>query len=146
MEPVRILRIWAPRVLLVTVTVGSLWILAREIQRRYQIRREARTLQGEIDALTQRRDSLQTLLKYLNTPEAQDREARAQLGLQRPGEQVVVFPPGFEARPDATSDASGVRDQGSAPGRLGSEGNASNPTRWWRYFFGLRTENGSNAD
>lgn len=65
--------------------------LVKSAIRRAEIEREIRSLQAEIAEHKTKSDELSKLIGYLNTQEYKEKEARLELGLQKPGENVVVI-------------------------------------------------------
>lgn len=97
--------------------------LGREMYRKYLIESEIRQLQGEVDKMNRSNADLSALIGYFNSPEYKERQAREQLGLQKPGEFAVALPP-EAGQPSA-------KQTGQASGQA-----ASNLEKWWQYFFG----------
>lgn len=93
----------------------------REVWHKYQIDREERALQAEIDRLESQSRGLSDLIGYFRTPEYKERQAREVLGLQKPGEFVVALPSDVS---DAEAEAAAQSAQGGG-----------NPEKWWNYFF-----------
>lgn len=62
------------------------------IGKNYQLQKEVDALEGEIEFLELRNNELEYEIAYYQTDAFADREARDKLGLQAPGEQVVIFP------------------------------------------------------
>jgi cell division protein FtsB len=84
-----------------------------------QVDSEIARLKAQSDDLKSGNSQLSELIKYLDTPEYKEREAREKLNLKRPGEQVVVLP--------EESTAGSV-----ASAKTESQ---SNPQKWLKYFF-----------
>lgn len=87
---------------------------------------QKRDVDSEVAKLTAQSTKLSTdnkqlseLIKYMDTPEYKEREAREKLNLKRPGEEVVVLP---------DSDSSGMVAGAS-------QDSESNPSKWFSYFF-----------
>jgi cell division protein FtsB len=95
------------------VTVELYW------QKR-EVDSEISRLQQQADVLNKDNQQLSELIKYLDTPEYKEKEAREKLNLKREGEEVVVLPETDES--------------GSVAGA--SSGSESNPQKWFSYFFG----------
>lgn len=94
--------------------------LGKSIVRRVEIEHEVASLQHDINQLQSKNDELQRLINYFSTPEYKEREARLRLGLQKPGENVVIIP-GLE---------------GSAGGEAAAQPvELPNWRRWFNYFF-----------
>ena len=112
--------------LLVGCAVVVLVIVAtvREAQRRRSIQGEIRAIEDEIARIEQQRERLTDLVEHAGSPEFLEREARLRLGLQRPGETVLIVP-------DAATSAGAVGEGSPEP----VEAPPSNLRKWWRYIF-----------
>lgn len=62
------------------------------ISRNYQLQQEVDNLREEISLLELQNQELEYQIAYYQTDAFADREARDKLGLQAPGETVVIFP------------------------------------------------------
>lgn len=95
----------------------------------YRVHQDAKRLDAELDQLNQQNLELRSLLAYYRTDSYKEKEARARLGFQKPGERVIVVPvpPGEDT---SGIDQSGTEVQAPTP--------PSNPQQWWNYFFGPR--------
>lgn len=102
------------------VVVG--YSIAKSLIRRAEIQKEVNNLQREIQDLENKNEQLVKLIDYLATDEFKEREARLQLGLQKPGENVVVVPELVSQESDNLSAA--------------ENSNLSNAQSWFKYFFG----------
>ena len=100
------------------MTVGA---MIREGQRRNMVAKEIRAMQDEVTRLEQQRNRLGDLIRSAESPEFLEREARLRLGLQKPGESVLIIP-----------EAGGG---GAEPGTSTTPAPSSNPQRWWRHIF-----------
>jgi cell division protein FtsB len=67
-------------------------ILGQTIKRNYDLNTQITDLKAQIALLQDQKDQLSYNIQYYQTESFQEREARAKLGLQMPGEQVVVLP------------------------------------------------------
>lgn len=101
----------------IVVTVSA---MVREGQRRKMVAKEIRTMQEEVARLEQQRNRLGDLIRSAESPEFLEREARLRLGLQRPGESVLIVP-------EVTGAATGNE---TTPEAL-----PSNPQKWWKHIF-----------
>ena len=103
----------------------SLSFLGRELYKKYQIRQDVRNLEAQAAKIEGQNQGLLELINYLKTPEYKERQARAVLNLQKPGEIAVALP--------GTGNTEKFRDP------LGDEqeatGEISNFKKWWNYFF-----------
>ncbi len=96
--------------------------LARELQKKYEIDREIRTLEEEISNLDAKNREITELINYYQTSEYKERQARSLLNLQKPGEFAVVLP---ERADGGHTDAETVEVV-----------SMSNLQKWWAYYFG----------
>lgn len=104
-------------VILIFVSVS----LFREIMRNRTIDKEIRKIEEEAERLETRNLEILELVKELEDMDFLEKEARLKLGLQKPGEKVVVI-----NRINQDVQVS------EGPANLN---NVTNPIRWWHYFF-----------
>jgi cell division protein FtsB len=90
---------------------------SRELYTNHTMQQEIRALEEEAVLLEARRLELLGLAEKLESGEFLEREARLELGLRRPGEQVVV-----------------VQPRALGEGRV-DRGSRTNPQLWWDYFI-----------
>lgn len=100
---------------LVLVMVGS----ARIFIQKYQVDSEIKKLEKEAEKINQKNLELSELIKYLDTPEYKERQAREQLNLKKEGEFVVALPVGRADEANEPAEPQTV----------------SNPRKWFDYFF-----------
>lgn len=102
--------------------------VVREGLRRVEIEHEISKLQSEVERLERRNGDLREVIALLNTANEQAKQARTKLGVQQPGEQVIIFSDvkdsGEVVLPDSdTKEYIPIRDY------------QSNPQKWFRYFW-----------
>lgn len=90
----------------------------KEYYRRASGEKELEDLKQEISQLQNSNSELLNFMKYLQSSDFKEEEARAKLNLKKPGEHVVVVP-----------QVAGAHDQAS------SQDNRTNPQKWIDYFF-----------
>ena len=119
------------------ITIGSLLFLiflaiatARQSYQGWKVDQEIKQLDAQATALEGRNRHLTELAQSLQSPDSMDLEARKRLNVQAPGEHVVVLQ-GFST--SGTWDSS-VDMTGAVPVQT-PELPASNPQRWFAYFF-----------
>ncbi len=112
-------------ILAVTVVVALLILfsLAQEMNKRWQIQREATRLEGEVNKMERRVVELTQLNEYFSTPDYKERLAREQLNFRAPGEKVVLIP----ERVAGTQTKESTKEP--------EEQKRSTPLRWWYLFF-----------
>ncbi|MBD3251368.1 hypothetical protein GF380_02850 [Candidatus Uhrbacteria bacterium] len=117
------------------ILLGSLTLLlfigvvtVRESYRGWRVDQEIRALESQADELEGRNKRLMEIAQALESPERMEVEARKRLGMQMPGEQVVVL--------------EGLSATGSWQSQLqldvvqeAPEVVRSNPEQWLYYFF-----------
>jgi cell division protein FtsB len=91
-----------------------------------------RDMQGDIDRLRAQADALESknfeiarIGQGLTSSDALEREARLKLGLQRPGESVIIIKDNQPPPPASPADAA----------KQDTRQRVSNAQKWWRYFF-----------
>ncbi|MFH1225670.1 MAG: septum formation initiator family protein [bacterium] len=112
-------------VLVLAILLGL--ALGRSFLKRYQVNQEIETLKTEIAKLETGNRDLNDLISYLQTDFFAEQEARLKLGLQKPGEKVVIIP----SNEADIKPALAISEEGEY-----NEKALSNPRKWWLYFFG----------
>lgn len=91
---------WPPLAIALTVAALALGVsAARIVARERAIARERRGLEARIRELEAETERLRQAVAASASPEAVERLAKEQLGLKRPGEEVVVIVPEREGTP-----------------------------------------------
>ena len=98
--------------------------LERNLAQRYQINQQISDLNAQIVSLQGNNKDLDKLLSYLQSDQFAEAQARLNMGLKKPGEEVVIV---------NGSDNSVASD---AAENFGQEG--SNFWKWWNYFLGKK--------
>lgn len=107
----------------------------RETYRGWTADREISALEAQAASLEGGKLELEALAKDLVSQDRIEYEARARLGMKKPGERVIVLE-GFStsatwSAEQAETPMAGERSAESAP--------ESNPGRWWAYFFSKKS-------
>lgn len=76
----------------VAVIIYLIVTLGQTVKRNYTLGKEIEQLTTQITLLQVQKDQLSYGIQYYNTDSFRDREARSKLGLQLPGENVVIIP------------------------------------------------------
>ena len=66
--------------------------LVQTIRKNYDLRTQVAQLQEEIDLLEIQQEELRYRIEYYQTEAFREKEARAKLGLQLPGESIIILP------------------------------------------------------
>ncbi|MBD3281130.1 hypothetical protein GF391_00085 [Candidatus Uhrbacteria bacterium] len=103
----------------------------RETYRGWSVDQEIQALEQKAASLEGRRSELAAFADRLQSPEYIEREARAKLGLQKPGEHVIIL-----EGVSATSSQWSIEVTPPPPVAIDTR---SNPERWWDYFTKPKT-------
>ncbi|MBW3538605.1 septum formation initiator family protein [Candidatus Parcubacteria bacterium] len=98
-------------------------ILIQTVQRNYRLKREIGQLEQRIEALARANEELEYKIQYYQTDSFKEKEARSNLGLQAPGEGVIILPK--EAKPAEPADQEEKLPQPEP-----------NFKQWWTFLFG----------
>lgn len=120
----------------VMIGAGVLFLLVavsftKELMRSYQIRKEIERLREDILTLQGQNTQMTDFVEYLKTDAYFEEQARLKLGLKADGEKLLVLtdtPEIVVSGKDAAPRS--VAKSNAAPSA------ATNPQRWFRYFFG----------
>jgi cell division protein FtsB len=74
------------------IIVYLMVVLGQTVKRNYDLGRQIDDLKQQMTTLEDQKNELAYSLQYYKTDSFQDRQARAKLGLQAPGENVVIIP------------------------------------------------------
>ena len=102
-------------IMLILIILFALKLL---VQKR-KVDSEILRLQNLAESIKKDNEKLSYLIKYYNTPEFLEKEAREKLNLKKDGEYVVALP----------------RSNESAGNLPDSTKNISNPQKWFEYIF-----------
>jgi cell division protein FtsB len=106
-------------ILLVLILGAVAFVTFRLYMQKREVDSEIARLTEQSESLSRDNGQLSELIKYLDTPEYKEREAREKLNLKRPGEEVVVLP----------------EDAGLGQVASAQTEQSSNPKKWFSYFF-----------
>lgn len=119
-------KIFSSKLVLLAVFVLAILLglaAGKSFLKKYQINREIKNLEAEINKLESSNRELSDLIQYLNSDFFVEQEARLKLGLQKPGEKVMVIPS------QTTGNLANIQEKEYTNKEL------NNPQKWWRYFF-----------
>ncbi len=124
-------RIWRSTgfvLLLILAVVFTGTSVTREVLRRLEIRYEIGKLESDVSRLEERNASLKEIIALLNSSAQQEKQARIKLGLQAPGETVVVFPDRDASQQVTLPDSDTIR-------YIPIRDYESNPEKWFSFFW-----------
>lgn len=112
----------------VLVLAGLVVSLGRESYRKYQLDKEIRALETQIQELEGENRQLAGLMDYFKQDSYLEKEARIKLNLKKPGETVVVL--SGDDQTDTPAPEPESIDIFTSPAE-----NTANHWKWWEYFF-----------
>lgn len=74
------------------IVIYLLVVLIQTVKHNYDLNQQVNALRAETDRVKTQNEQLSYDIQYYRTDSFRDREARAKLGLQLPGENVVIIP------------------------------------------------------
>lgn len=107
--------------------------LMKEIINRQDLKKEIGSLQGEIDTLEQKNREMTDLIKYFNSVDFVEKEARTKLNLRKPGEKIIIVP----EQTSGSSTAQFSQTAAAGPQSDTAEYGLPNPVKWLNYFFAV---------
>jgi cell division protein FtsB len=94
----------------VVAVVYLVVMLGQTIKRNYELNQQIIALNQQVSLLQAKKDQMTYDIQYYKTNSFRERQARAQLGLQLPGENVIIVP---QKSPSASTQVLG--DQTARP-------------------------------
>lgn len=107
--------------------------LAKEIINQHQIDQQIENLEREADRLTEENREIGALLDSWSSSNQLEKEARIKLGLQKPGEKVVIVVREEQASSSRQAVEADYRKKGNSIVAVTKTN--FNPLNWWKYFF-----------
>jgi len=107
------------RVLVGVVILYLLYVVGKTLYQSYQVRREVENLKNSITTMQESNKELSDKIIYYQSASYREKIARERMGLQKPGEEVIVILP--EEKPKTVEKDA---DDG-----------LPNYTKWWNFFF-----------
>jgi len=101
------------------------WGFGGEFLRNRDMRQEIERLRAQADSLESKNFGIAKIGRELASTDALEREARLKLGLQKPGESVIIIQ---DIEPPPPPKTAAAAQPESRP-------RVSNAVKWWRYFF-----------
>ena len=102
------------------------WGFAGELARNNSMKRDIARLEGQALKLENENFDIAQLGQKFAATDALEREARLNLGLQKPGESVIIIKETTPPPPAKPPEATGSEE---------TRPRESNALKWWRYFF-----------
>jgi cell division protein FtsB len=96
-----------------------LFVVGKTLYQSYQVRKQIDNMEVSITKLQQTNRELSEKLLYYQSPSYAERIARERLGLQKPGEEVIVILPEKVAKVEEKDPYDKL----------------SNQQKWWNFFF-----------
>lgn len=107
---------------------------AKNTLKQYRINKEISELKQEISDLQNKNVDLKKFVSYLESDQFAEEQARLNLGLKKPGEELTVIKTAAGDIPAGTSSGATIFN---IPGyeKIKPEARESNPRKWLNYFF-----------
>jgi cell division protein FtsL len=96
-------------------------------RQRLAVNSEVSDLQKQIASLESSNNDLTAMEKYLQSDQYVEQQARLNMNLKMPGENVAII---------ENSDSNGGQGANNDSTDDNADTNNSNPQKWWNYFFG----------
>lgn len=96
---------------------------ARAYYQDYKIKQEIRQLKEEVRLMERKKLESLDILEYVMSSTFVEEKARTELGMKKPGEQVIILDAGQAKKEPAEAPKEEDRQ------------NFRNPIKWWYYFF-----------
>ena len=109
---------WIRLIALITICY-LLFVVGKTLYQSYQVRKELDDMQAQIQELKDSNQQLQADITYYQSDSYKERIARERLGLQKPGEKVIVILP---------EQKQNVKEKDPYD-------SLTNPEKWWQFFF-----------
>jgi len=119
--------VWPIILLTIFVAVIFTYSLSKETKKKKQVEAEINLLKEQADKIAKENMALQDRVNYLGSEDYQKIQAKDKLGLQSPGENVVVIAPGPEKKEILNKPTPNI----PAP----IQDKSSNFKKWINYFF-----------
>lgn len=104
--------------------------LAEKLSKRYKINNEIKDLEKKISTIENKNNEFSNLIKYLESDEFIDEQARLKLNYKGPGENVYII------KGAGTSSSTDTVNQALNPVEITTEKkNPNNFVKWLAYFF-----------
>ncbi len=107
------------RLVIVVALAYLFFVVGKTLYQSYQVRKEINGLKVEIENMRLSNKDLSEKILYYQSPSYQEKIARERLGLQKPGEKVIVILP-EESKKVAEKDP---------------YDKLTGPEKWWQFFF-----------
>jgi cell division protein FtsB len=107
------------RVIAGVVALYLLYAVGKTLYQSYLVRKEVEDLKISIAEMQQSNKELSEKIIYYQSPSYQEKIARERMGMQKPGEQVIVILP--EERPKEVNED--------------PDAGLPNYQKWWNFFF-----------
>ena len=107
------------RIVIALAIVYLLFVVGKTLYQSYQVRQQINELKNQITEMQANDKQLSEDILYYQSSSYQERIARERLGLQKPGEKVIVILP---------EDAKKIAEKDPYT-------QLSGPEKWWKFFF-----------
>jgi len=111
--------------------------VSKNFSRRHKINTEIQNIEKEIEANEKKNSDLQKLIKYLDSQQFTEEQARLNLGFKKEGEEVVIVKNNETPKQEKAENKEITTNSiFSVPNiNKNEKKTASNAIKWWSYFL-----------
>lgn len=111
--------------------------LSINISKRYKVNKEIKKLESEIASIENKNSDLKNIIKYLESDQYIDKQARLNLNYKKEGESVAVIKNKDEQdnKISASEEKNNLYTIKESKNENNILGIFDNPTRWFKYFL-----------
>lgn len=117
-------------VIIVALISWAVYVSSKQFSRNQRIEDEVSALQAEADKIQRENETLTEKIRYFDSNDFREQEAKEKLGMKRAGEEVVVIK--SWQKDDQETSSMNTRMTLSSE-QVGDQ--SPNYEKWWRLFF-----------
>lgn len=118
-------------VIIVALISWAVYVSSKQFSRNQRIEDEVSALQEEADKIQRENETLTEKIRYFDSNDFREQEAKEKLGMKKAGEEVVVIKSWQEDGQEMSSTGAGMN---LSPEQIDEQ--SPNYEKWWRLFFG----------
>lgn len=123
----KLLQNLTPRLISLAGIIASIYlavVLVQTVRHNASLKTQITQLEKDINQLQEDKQELGFLIQYYQTDAFKEKEARAKLGLQKPGENLIILP---KEKKIEVAEAELVKAKTKS---------TANWLKWWHFLFG----------
>lgn len=118
-------------VIIVALISWAVYVSSKQFSRNQRIEDEVNALQEEAEKIQRENETLTEKIRYFDSNDFREQEAKEKLGMKKAGEEVVVIKSWQEDGQEMSSIGTGMN---RSPEQIDEQ--SPNYEKWWRLFFG----------